>query len=116
MKRYIWAAVFLSFLLFPTSHVIGDNIQEQDELSQLQLTLNEYREDGYDVLGPVQFLGRNGNKVELFQHNPISYRTLDMIDETGDRYYLEKYEFVYVLSKLGNVVLVHVDREVPDNV
>ncbi|MCF8111453.1 MAG: hypothetical protein K9J85_08185 [Desulfobacteraceae bacterium] len=84
-------------------------------MTELQVTLKEYKDEGYKWMGPVQYLGKTIGKIKLYRNNPVSYRVLDTIDETGEQCSVKKYDFVYVLSKQGHVVLICLDREGRDN-
>lgn len=117
MKRILWSALVLLCLLIPASLPAADNNGgDQEEMSEMQMTLNKYKEEGYDLLGPVQYLEKSSERITFYRHSPVAYRILDTIDEAGDRCSLKKHDFVFVLSKHGHVVLIRVDREDHDNV
>jgi len=111
MIRILLTAICLSCLFLPVNLAAEPIVRDPEEATQLRMTLNEYRNEGYEWYGPLQYLGRSQGKVEFYRHRPISYRTLDMKDEKGDRAYIKEYEFVYALSKHGHVVLIRVDRD-----
>ena len=110
MKRLIFTVLFLLCLLIPASVTAEQGPQDQEEMSRMQMTLREYRQDGYEMLGPMQYLGRSTDKIKLYKHDPVSYRILDTVDETGEMCSLKKHDFVYVLSKHGHVVLIRLDK------
>lgn len=115
MKRLSLISVLLFCLVLPAGLLALENSRDEEELSELQITLNEYREEGYNWLGPVQYLGKTSEKIRLYRNKPVSYRILDTIDESGDISTIKKYDFVHVLSKQGHVVLIRLDREGENN-
>lgn len=111
MKQVIFIVLFLSCLLVSASLYAEDRIPEQDGLPQIQNLLNDYKNNGYKVLGPLQYLGKTPEKVQLYRNASVPYEELNIIDKKGEQYFLRKNDFVYVLSKNSHVVLIHVDRE-----
>lgn len=114
MKRLLCGMVFLSLIL-PAGLSAQEKNGKQEELSELQVTLQEYREEGYEMLGPVQYLGKTRDKIKFYKNSPVDYRIMDTIDETGEKCSVKKHDFVYVLSKLGHVILIRVERDGEDN-
>lgn len=115
LARIIFLLLLLCCMPLPAALASGQELVE-NENSPLQEMLDEYRDEGYKILGPVQYLGRDTDNIKLFRHGPVSYRIMDMMDENGNRCYLERRDFVYVLSKDGHVVLIRLDRGDRDNV
>lgn len=133
MRRLIWTItpLFLLCLLLPSGLFATDalqapakpeqdspdRLQDQQEPSQVQLTLEKYQKDGYEVrVGPIQYLGKQGKHIELYNHQPVSYGVIYMVDEAGNACTLKKYDFVYVLQKDASVVLIRLERGERDDV
>ena len=131
MRRFICTALFLACLLLPSGLFAADalqvpvqpekdspdRLQEPQEPSQVQLTLEKYQKDGYTIrVGPVQYLGKQGKSIALYNQAPVSFGALYTVDEAGNACTLEKYDFVYVLQKDASVVLIRLEREERDDV
>lgn len=119
MKRIFHVFLFLLCVMLISDTGAGagsQSVRNKGEMTPLKTTLNTYREEGYTVLGPVQFLGRNSSNIQLYRRAPVPYRMMDVIGETGDKCYVNRHDFVYVLSRRGHVVLVRIDREDRDDV
>ena len=118
MKRFLGPALLLlTLLMLLPASLVAENVLPpgSDEPSQLQLTLNNYKANGFEMLGPVQYLGKSGKKIKLYKHPPVSYGALKVADEADRPCRLDKHDFVYVLSKDAQVILIRVDREDRDN-
>lgn len=116
MKRFLSSLLFLSLVfILPAGAAAQDNSENQEEMSDIQITLQEYKEDGYELSGPVQYLGKTRDKIKFYKNSPVAYRIMDAIDETGEKCSVKKHDFVYVLSKHGHVVLIRVEREGENN-
>ena len=116
MRYFFLSGLLLIGLLMPANLLSQEAGREIDEISPMELTLKEYRDRGYKILGPFQYLGRSDGRIKLFRHGLVPYGIMDMIDEAGENIRLDQYEFVYVLSKDGHIVLLRVAKEVRDNV
>jgi hypothetical protein len=66
-------------------------------------------------LGPIQYLGKTSGKIKLYNHGPIAYKDLDVMDQAGEEDLVNKYDFVYVLSKDGHLILIRLDKGNHDN-
>ncbi len=109
-KLLLNGVIFLSLLL-PVNLAAGNLSPGQDEISPINITLTKYRERGYEVLGPIQFLGKNDGQIMLYRHDPVSYKRLDVINELGEAWLVRKHNFVYVLSKANHVVLIRLNKK-----
>ncbi|MFO8175546.1 MAG: hypothetical protein R6T96_14760, partial [Longimicrobiales bacterium] len=67
MKRLLCSMVFLSLIL-PAGLSAQEENGKQEELSELQVTLQEYREEGYEMLGPLQYLGKTRDKIKFYKN------------------------------------------------
>ena len=63
------------------------------------------------MLGPFQYLGKSLDHIQLYRHKPIPYVTMDVINEAGEDWFVAEHDFVYVLSKNEDVVLVRIEKE-----
>ncbi len=111
MRQYLFKGLIFLCLLAPVSLMAGDLNPDQDVASPIIITLTEYRELGYKVLGPIQFLGKGDGQIKLYRNEPVSYKRLDVINEFGEAWLVRKYNFVYVLSKDNHVVLIRLDKK-----
>jgi hypothetical protein len=98
-------------LLFPSNLVAVTPNPDQALVSPLSITLSKYRERGYDVLGPVQYLGKDDGRIHLYRHATVSYKRLDIFNEIGKAWLVRKYNFVYILSKDDHVVIIRLNRK-----
>jgi hypothetical protein len=97
--------------------VAHSSSSNEDEVTPLELTINEYREKGYTILGPVQYLGKTPSTIILYRHKPVSYERLHIINESGYLSTVKKKDFVHVLKKDNSVVIIRKERkEVRDEI
>jgi len=116
MKRFLATALVLACLMAaPNLFAEPEGPNGSREMPETEILINEFRAEGYRVLGPVQYLGKTLRKIKLYNHGTLAYKKLDVMDQRGEHYYVNKYDFVYVLSKDGHLVLIHVEREGGDN-
>lgn len=116
MKPFLGPALLLILLMMLPASLVAETLRPgSDEPSQLQLTLNNYKANGFEMLGPVQYLGKTGKKIKLYKNPPVSYGALKVADEADRPCRLDIQDFVYVLSKDAQVILIRVDREDRDN-
>lgn len=107
MKRIVWSLLICLFFSAPI--MAEELLDNNEEMSATQKILSNYREQGYDILGPIKYLGKTNNKIKLYRYPPLSYQHLDMKNVHGERSYVEKNSYVYALSKDGHVVLIRLD-------
>jgi len=107
--RYV--VFLLCLLLLPAKPGVAEDVPGGKDVSPMRVMLNEYRQEKYSILGPVQYLGRDTETIDVFRYGRIPYRILDMKGESGGRCYLKESDYVYVASKDGHVVLLCVSRE-----
>ncbi len=111
MRQILFNAFIVLCLLVPANLAAGNLDPDKDKISPLIVTLTKYRERGYDVLGPVQYLGKDDGRILLYRHNPVSYKKLDILNELGKAWLVRKHNFVYILSKKGHVVIIRLNRK-----
>ena len=115
MKRILYTALFLICLLAPVILPAEQSPADSEEMTEIEVLLNQYKEAGYKVLGPIQYLGKTSSSIEVYRHGKVSYNELDIIDKHGEKAFLKKNDIVYVLSKKGQVILIHLDMEEQNN-
>ena len=115
MKRLLLTCLFLAGLLLPAGLYAADEVRLQEEPTRMQLMLENYKQKGYEIEGPVQYLGRNQNKIELFRRPPVSYTTINIIDPQGRPCFVDRQDFVFVLKNGEQVVLIRMERKDRDN-
>lgn len=109
MKNYLLATLIAFCFIIP----VNLNAENQNPI----LTkLNQYKEQGYKVTGPVQYLGRDNKSIKFYNKDTVSYSTLDIINETGISWLVVKYDFVYLISKNKHIVLLYLRKEGGNNV
>jgi len=130
MIRILLTAICLSCLFLPVNlaaepniqfkepnlHDARPNIQDKDERPQLQNMLGEYRAEGFKVVGPVQYLGKDHDSIKLYGHRPVSYRFLDVLDKNGKASDIKELDYAFVLSRGRYVVLIRIERGGHDNI
>ena len=95
----------------------ADPLEVPDQTSDsLSILISTYQKKGYDVTGPVQYLKKTTHQIFFYRLDPISFKRLTIITPDGNKSFLKQYDFVYVLSKKGSVVLVHIKKRGADNV
>jgi hypothetical protein len=97
--------------MFPANLIAGNPNPNKFVGSPLTTTLTKYRERGYEILGPIQYLGKDDGRIQLYRHAPVSYKNLDIFNELGNAWLVRKYNFVYILTKDGHVVIIRLNRK-----
>ncbi|MCF8027095.1 MAG: hypothetical protein K9K81_01905 [Desulfobacteraceae bacterium] len=115
MKRLLFTALFLIYLLAPVILPAEQSPQDSEEMTETEVLLTRYKEAGYNFFGPIQYLGKTSRKIKLYDHSPIAYKDLDVMDQKGEEDLVNKYDFVYVLSKDGQIILIRLDKGNQDN-
>ncbi|MCA1785268.1 MAG: hypothetical protein LC657_04705 [Desulfobacteraceae bacterium] len=104
-------------LLVPSALLSSPPEPESKLTTPLEDTLNDYLEQGYEVLlGPVQYLGKTDTSISLYRHPPIAYTKIDAINQFGEAWFVRDKDFVYVLSRKGHVVLIRMHEENKDEI
>jgi hypothetical protein len=111
MRQILFNAFIVLCLLVPANLAAGNLDPDKDIISPLTVTLTKYRERGYDVRGPLQYLGKEDGRILLYRHDPVSYKRLDIFNELGNAWMVRKHNFVYILSKDGHVVIIRLNRK-----
>tara|TARA_B100000614_G_scaffold253663_1_gene267888 strand:- start:2481 stop:2843 length:363 start_codon:yes stop_codon:yes gene_type:complete len=112
-KRTIITVTILLCLIiqYGTLTVLSLNASDKNEASPLVLALNNFRDDGFTILGPVQYLGKTPSAVRLYRHPNVTYKRLQVINHEGYPRTIKKNDFVYVLKKDSKVVLMQIERK-----
>ncbi len=116
MKPIFFITFFILCLLFPANLIAGNTNPDKEEVSPLTITLTKYRERGYEILGPIQYLGKDDGRIKLYRHDPVPYKKLDIFSERGKAWLVRKHNFVYILSKDGHVVIIRLNRKESNDV
>lgn len=113
--KWIQALILICLIVVPG--VQADSREKSGKKSDpLTITLLEYEKQGYQIIGPVQYLGKTNKKLLVFRHTPVTYTRLKTIAPDGKAIVLKKDDFVYLLSKRKNIVLVRIKKKEADNV
>lgn len=112
-----WIQVLILICLIGVPGVQAGNSEKQQNASDtLDITLQAYDKKGYQMIGPVQYLGKTKKQLLFYRHSPVTFTRLKMIVPGGKTVVLKKYDFVYLLSKHKNIVLVRIEKKEADNV
>lgn len=108
LKNWVF---FLCCVFLPAKQGACLDATGEQEASPMRVMLNQYRAEQYTVLGPVQYLGKDTDAIEVFRYGRIPYRFFDAKSENGGRCFPNKRDYVYVASNNGHVVLFCIDLE-----
>ena len=113
--KWIYMLILTCLMVIPAAQ--ARNAQKPgSNLTPLAITLNAYEKKGFQVIGPVQYLGRTQKQVIFYRHPPVAFTRLETITPDGKSIVLKKYDFVYLLSERQNIVLVRIEKKEADNV
>ena len=112
-----WIQVLIIICLIGVPGVQAGNSKKPENNSDtLDITLQEYEKKGYQMIGPVQYLGKTKQQILFYRHSPVTFTRLKMIVPGGKTITLKRYDFVYLLSKRKNIVLVRIEKKEANNV
>ncbi|WDP88642.1 MAG: hypothetical protein HUN04_02355 [Desulfobacter sp.] len=107
MMKAFSCLLLLACLLAPAGLFAANN----DTAAPITITLQKYKNDGYSILGPVQYLEKTKDSIVFYRHPPITYTRLRIIKPIGVPTSIKRGDVVYVLSKRGNVVLIRIKKK-----
>jgi hypothetical protein len=85
--------------------------------SPLNVIVKKLEGQGYKMIaGPVQYIEKNKNQILFYRHKPVKYKRIRTIDAEENFKIIQKYDFVHVLSKEDNVVLIYSEKVKSDDV
>ena len=117
MKKIIYTIFIVAFLLAPAGLLAIDSQSSPKQFRPIDITILKYKTDGYKVVvGPIQYLGKSDSQINLYGHKSVSFKRLDVVDETGAAWFVKKLDFVYILLKDSHVVLIRIKRKGVNNV
>lgn len=112
-----WVQILILICLIAVPGVQAGNPENPgNDSDPLGITLLEYEKKGYQMIGPVQYLGKTKKQILFYRHPPVTFTRLTMIIPGGTTIVLKKYDFVYLLSKYENIVLVRIEKKEANNV
>lgn len=84
---------------------------DDEVITPLLETLQAYVNNGYNVQGPVQYLGKTGKVINVYRQRPIAYDRIEIINQFREPWFVFEEDIVYILSKNGHIVLIRVHRD-----
>lgn len=115
--KTIFIQIFIIFcLMMPNEILARTSNPDQKEADPVNITLKKYKTNGYEIRGPIQYLGRTKTHIALYRMPPVAYKWLKVINENEFPTSVKKEQFVYVLSKKDRVVLIRLKRKEGNNV
>ncbi|PID78269.1 MAG: hypothetical protein CSA18_02335 [Deltaproteobacteria bacterium] len=111
--------VFLILSFFLTGECLAEkSLQlESGEKTSLSMIIDKYEKEGYKIIaGPLQYLERGKGFIRVYRHKPISFRSMDILNERGENSLLLRYDFIYILKKNSKIIAVKIKRRESDNV
>lgn len=112
-----WIQIIIAINLIVLPGVWAGNAKKSVHSSDpLAVTLREYQGKGYQLTGPVQYLGKTRTQVKFYRHAPMTFTRLSTITPIGKSIALEKYDFVYLLQSGKQIVLVRIKKKERENV
>jgi len=109
--------IFIIFcLMIPGGILAKTSNPDQEAADPVSITLKKYKTNGYEIRGPVQYLGKTKTHITLYRMPPVAYKRLKVISENEFPTSVKKEQFVYVLSKKDIVVLIRLEIKEGNNV
>ena len=97
----VWTGVLFS----------GTPIFNEADSERLENTIERYHQDGYTILGPVQYLGKTNKQINLYRQPSVPYTKLQVRNLMGVITVLKAQNYVYVFTKNRSVVLLRLEKE-----
>lgn len=114
--KWIQVLILICLIAVPGVQAGNPEKRQKNNSDPLAITLLEYEEKEYQMTGPVQYLGKTRKQILFYRHPPVTFTRLTMIVPGGKITVLKKYDFVYLLSKYKNIVLIRIEKKEADNV
>ena len=83
----------------------------KNDAERLQSVIEPYHNEGYTILGPVQYLGKTNKQINLYRQPPVRYTRLQVRNLMGAITTLKAQNYVYVFTKNRSVVLLRLKKE-----
>lgn len=83
----------------------------ENDAERLQNVIEQYHNEGYTILGPVQYLGKTNKQINLYRQPPIPYTRLQVRNLMGEITTIRKHSYVYIFTKKSSVVLIRLKKE-----
>jgi hypothetical protein len=89
----------------------------QEEGNALHEIINNYKDEGYSIIGPLQVTKVPSRGVVCFyKHKPVKYHKVNVVNDEGQKANLDKYDRVYLIQKNRNIILIKLSAEDKSNV
>ncbi len=106
--------IFLLCLMIMPGSLNAATPLESESDSPLIDTVNTYISEGYEVLGPVQYLGQTGKSLNFYRQEPIAFESMKIINQFGENWFVRPEDFVYVLTKESHLILIRMQQKKED--
>lgn len=111
MNKLFLIIIIAAGLILPAEVLAGSSNFSKETPDPITITLAQYKGEGYSVIGPVQYLGKTKTEIFFYRQPSISYKKFRMITPDGVETTVRREQFVYALSKNGEVVLIRIDKK-----